>query len=249
MTRLGLFLAPVFFMIKNKVEIESYSFVLEPSYRKDGSIHSWEILTKKVTKKHINDELANKQVFLFNSLNEKEIIDVFNKQLLTIARTDPFILNNRPVSVNVDSLISDYILNDRYVSDYIKVQKNIAIEINEDFHEFKHPNSFSELSLLSKLCPVWLDDFGRGLTSLKVIKSFQFECIKIDKDYFWEIQHVKDLTAILKKIKLHSNFIIVEGVETIEQKNKVFFVVDSACQGRLWKNNYHYIECLYNYEK
>ncbi|HBY4529057.1 TPA: diguanylate phosphodiesterase, partial [Klebsiella pneumoniae] len=34
-----------------------------------------------------------------------------------------------------------------------------------------------------------------------------------------------------------------EGVETIEQKNIVFSVNDSACQGRLWKKNYHNIEC------
>lgn len=51
MTRLGLFLVPVFFMLKNSVEIESCRFVLEPSYKKDGSIHSWEILTKSVKKR------------------------------------------------------------------------------------------------------------------------------------------------------------------------------------------------------
>jgi EAL domain-containing protein (putative c-di-GMP-specific phosphodiesterase class I) len=88
-----------------------------------------------------------------------------------------------------------------------------------------------------------LDDFGRGLTSLKLIELFQFECIKIDKNYFWEIQGVNDFTEILRKIKSYSDFVIVEGVETIEQKNKVFSIVDSACQGRLWKGDYYYIEC------
>lgn len=225
------------------MEIESYSFVLEPSYKKDGSVHSWEILTKKVNKKDCNDDLPNEKVFCFSSLNENEIIDVFNKQLLTIAEIDPLFLNDRPVSLNVDSLISDYILNDRYVSDYIKKQKNITVEIHEDFHEFKHPSCMAELKRLSTLCPIWLDDFGRGLTSIKVIESFKFECIKIDKDYFWEIQNDNDFTAILGKIKSYCDFVIVEGVETIEQKNKVFSVFDSACQGRLWKDDYYYIEC------
>jgi EAL domain-containing protein (putative c-di-GMP-specific phosphodiesterase class I) len=101
----------------------------------------------------------------------------------------------------------------------------------------------AELTQLSTLCPVWLDDFGRGLTSIKVIESFEFECIKIDKDYFWEIQNDNDFTAILGKIKSYCDFVIVEGVETIEQKNKVFSVIDSACQGRLWKGDYYYIEC------
>ena len=225
------------------MEIESYSFVLEPSYKRDGSVHSWEILTKKVNKKNYNNDLPNEKVFFFSSLNENEIIDVFNKQLLTIAEIDPSFLNDRPVSLNVDSLISDYILNDRYVSDYIKKQKNITVEIHEDFHEFKHPSCMAELKRLSTLCPVWLDDFGRGLTSIKVIESFKFECIKIDKDYFWEIQNDNDFTAILGKIKSYCDFVIVEGVETIEQKNKVFSVFDSACQGRLWKDDYYYIEC------
>lgn len=230
-------------MIKNKMEIESCSFVLEPSYKRDGSVHSWEILTKKVTKKNANDDLSNEKVFCFSSLNDKEIIDVFNRQLLTIAKLDPFFLNGKPVSLNVDSLISDYILNDRYVSDYIKKQKNITVEIHEAFHEFNCPSCMAELKLLSKLCPVWLDDFGRGLTSLKVVESFKFECIKIDKDYFWEIQCANNFAKILRGIKSYCDFVIVEGVETIEQKNKVFSVGDNACQGRLWKGDYYYIEC------
>lgn len=118
-------------MIKNSVEIESCSFVLEPSYKKDGSIHSWEILTKSVKKKNANNFHANEGVFCFSSLNDKEIIDVFNKQILIIEGIDAFKLNFKPVSLNVDSIISDYILNDIYISDYLKNQKSIAFEINE----------------------------------------------------------------------------------------------------------------------
>lgn len=65
MTRLGLFLVPVFFlMIKNSVEIESYRFVLEPSYKKDGSVHSWEILTKNVKKRMLMVILLMKVLFV-----------------------------------------------------------------------------------------------------------------------------------------------------------------------------------------
>jgi hypothetical protein len=74
-------------MIKNSVEIESCRFVLEPSYKKDGSIHSWEILTKNV-KKNANDYLANESLFCFSSLSDKEKIDVFKKQILTIEKLD-----------------------------------------------------------------------------------------------------------------------------------------------------------------
>ncbi|MCH6141808.1 EAL domain-containing protein [Klebsiella variicola] len=229
-------------MIKNSVEIESCSFVLEPSYKKDGSIHSWEILTKSVKKKNANSFHANGGVFCFSSLNDKEIIDVFNKQILIIEGIDALKLNFKPVSLNVDSIISDYILNDKYVSDYLKNQKNIAFEISEDFHEFNTKCSMADLKCLSKLCPVWLDDFGRGLTSLTIIEMFNFECIKIDKDYFWEIQNDSGFFKKINKVKSYCNFLIVEGVETIEQRNKVHSVVNSACQGRLWMENYYYIK-------
>ncbi|EOD8894246.1 diguanylate phosphodiesterase, partial [Klebsiella pneumoniae] len=46
----------------------------------------------------------------------------------------------------------------------------------------------------------------------------------------------------INKIKSYCNFVIVEGVETIEQKNKVHSVVDCACQGRLWMSDYYYVE-------
>ncbi len=229
-------------MIKNSAEIVSCRFVLEPSCKKDGSVHSWEILTKSFKTDNANDYCANENMFFFSSLSDKEKIDVFIKQLLTIERIDKEKLNYKPVSMNVDSLISDYILNDKYLVEYLKKQKNLAFEINENFHEFNTKCCMTDLKFLSKLCSVWLDDFGRGLTCLEIIQMFNFECIKIDKDYFWEIQYESNFFKILNKVKSYCNYLIVEGVETIEQKNKVHSVVDSACQGRLWMNDYYYVE-------
>lgn len=223
-------------MIKNSEGIECYSFVLEPSFKSDGSIHSWEILTKNIRK---NNETA----FLFCELNERERIDVFNKQLLLIPTLDTSRTGGKPISINVDGLISDHILHDRYVSDYIKKHSNITVEINEEFHEFKSYSCMPELNSLSMLCPVWLDDFGRGFTSMKLLEFFRFGCVKIDKDYFWDIENDFNLPEKLSEIKAHSDFVIVEGVERTEQKKKVFSVCDIACQGRLWESYYYYIEC------
>lgn len=54
---------------------------------------------------------------------------------------------------------------------------------------------------------------------------FNFECIKIDKDYFWEIQYESKLFKILNEVKSYCNFVIVEGVETIEQKIKYILLL------------------------
>ncbi|AFQ66336.1 hypothetical protein A79E_3047 [Klebsiella pneumoniae subsp. pneumoniae 1084] len=54
---------------------------------------------------------------------------------------------------------------------------------------------------------------------------FNFECIKIDKDYFWEIQSESEFFKRINKIKSYCNFVIVEGVETIEQKIKYILLL------------------------
>ncbi|MCL7680596.1 diguanylate phosphodiesterase, partial [Klebsiella pneumoniae] len=77
-------------------------------------IHSWEILTKRVKKKNSNVYHANEGLFCFSSLSDKENIDVFKRQILTIEKLDASKLKLKPVSLNVDSLISDCILNDKY---------------------------------------------------------------------------------------------------------------------------------------
>ena len=82
----------------------------------------------------------------------------------------------------------------------------------------------------------------RGEIIMGISKLYPFECIKIDKDYFWEIQSESEFFKRINKIKSYCNFVIVEGVETIEQKNKVHSVVDCACQGRLWMSDYYYVE-------
>ena len=58
-----------------------------------------------------------------------------------------------------------FILTDRYLCDFLRASKYIATEINENFHEFIAGRELTALSTLAALCPVWLDDFGRGRTT------------------------------------------------------------------------------------
>ena len=82
-----------------------------------------------------------------------------------------------------------------------------------------------ELKYLSKLCPVWLDDFGRGLTSLTIIDMFNFECIKLIKIISGKYRVRANSFKIINKVKPYCNFVIVEGVETIEQKTKYMLLL------------------------
>ncbi|MDN2631042.1 hypothetical protein OB913_22055 [Klebsiella pneumoniae] len=85
-------------------------------------------------KKNANGYLANESAFCFSALSDKEKIDLFNKQILTIEEIDASKLNLKPVSLNVDSLISDYILNDKYISDYLKkTKKTLPLRLTKSF--------------------------------------------------------------------------------------------------------------------
>lgn len=75
---------------------------------------------------------------------------MFKRQILTIEKLDASKLKFKPVSLNVDSLISDCILNDKYIGDYLKT-KNIAFEINEYFHEFNTKCCMVDLKCLFKI--------------------------------------------------------------------------------------------------
>ncbi len=119
-------------MIKNSVEIESCRFVLEPSYKK-MVLYILGKFSRKMLKKNANGYLANESAFCFSTLSDKQKIDLFNKQILTIEEIDASKLKLKPVSLNVDSLISDYILNDKYISDYLKKQKTLPLRLTKSF--------------------------------------------------------------------------------------------------------------------
>ncbi len=43
------------------------------------------------------------------------------------------LVDNKPISLNIDDLLSHFILTDRYLCDFLRSCKHIALEINENF--------------------------------------------------------------------------------------------------------------------
>ncbi|MBN0749513.1 EAL domain-containing protein, partial [Pseudomonas aeruginosa] len=91
------------------------------------------------------------------------------------------------------------------------------------------------LSTLAALCPVWLDDFGRGRTSFPLLERFRFDCVKVDKDYFWDKENDPALPGLLQSIHTLTGHVIVEGIETEKQKRLITSAGDIIGQGRYWK--------------
>ena len=73
-----------------------------------------------------------------------------------------------------------------------------------------------------------IDDFGTGYSSLSYLKKFAFKVLKIDKVFVQDIETNEDSYELVKSIvaigKQFSYKIIVEGVETEEQKEKLITI-------------------------
>lgn len=77
---------------------------------------------------------------------------------------------------------------------------------------------------------VWMDDFGSGYSSLNMLQTFDFDCIKLDMKFMREFNlnkknHIiiRELIQMATKLGLDT---VVEGVETIEQ---VKFLREIGC--------------------
>ncbi|WP_281082311.1 EAL domain-containing protein [Klebsiella quasivariicola] len=228
-------------MVEENVKNTLYRFVLEPAISDDGSYHSWELLTKDIIAPAQN--ITSALTFSFSTLTDRDKIALFTRQIELLSVFDFTRLDNKPVSLNIDDLLSQFILTDRYLCDFLRSCKHIALEINENFHEFIAGRELTTLSALAALCPVWLDDFGRGRTSFALLDRFCFDCVKVDKDYFWDKEDDPTLPGLLQAISALTRHVIVEGVETEKQKRLIGSAGNIIGQGRYWKDEYIFLHC------
>jgi predicted signal transduction protein with EAL and GGDEF domain len=70
-----------------------------------------------------------------------------------------------------------------------------------------------------------MDDFGKGYSSLSYLRSFPFDKIKIDKAFIHDMSSGGDSVAIVKAIidlaRALNNDVVAEGVETVEQLERL----------------------------
>jgi EAL domain-containing protein (putative c-di-GMP-specific phosphodiesterase class I) len=83
-----------------------------------------------------------------------------------------------------------------------------------------------------------IDDFGTGYSSLSYLKKLSFKVLKIDRVFITEIlTNVDDLELVKSIIGIGKQFnyrVIIEGIETQEQKDKILEInSDVSYQGFL----------------
>lgn len=81
-----------------------------------------------------------------------------------------------------------------------------------------------------------LDDYGTGYSSIKYLREFPFDTVKIDKSYIQETTNpeknsrviVESIITLVKNLGIH---VVAEGVETIEQLNVIRNLQCNEVQG------------------
>ncbi|SFV54472.1 diguanylate cyclase/phosphodiesterase (GGDEF & EAL domains) with PAS/PAC sensor(s) [hydrothermal vent metagenome] len=78
-----------------------------------------------------------------------------------------------------------------------------------------------------------IDDFGTGYSSLSYLKKLSFKVLKVDRFFISEIlKNEDDLKLVASIIDIGKQFnykVIIEGIETLEQKNKILKINDDVC--------------------
>ncbi len=106
-----------------------------------------ELLTKDIIAPARNN--ASAPAFFLHA-TESDKLALFTRQIELLSVFD-FPVDNKPISLNIDDLLSHFILTDRYLCDFLRSCKHIALEINENFHEFIAGRELTALSTLAAL--------------------------------------------------------------------------------------------------
>ena len=143
--------------------------------------------------------------------------------------------NNVPVSINLSRADFD---NHNLVNDICVLVDNAGVDrklINIEITESLVGRDFDFMkkqieNLQDHGFKVWMDDFGSGYSSLKVLQNIRFDLIKFDMDFMKYLDRGDEgkiiLTQMIKMVSSLGADTLCEGVETKEQYR---FLQESGC--------------------
>lgn len=208
-----------------------FYFVYEPIVSPSGKVLGFEMLTRRNTL----DATCPSMEHLFSRLHAEHKFDIFYAQLNTVCHhAEYFIENALCVSLNVDIEIAEGIIRSVALTNKLKRMDFIKLEINEHFSELYHSRPQPLLAQLAACAPLWLDDFSADHQDLLPATLKQFECIKVDKQFFWHNQNSQQLTSVIQQLGRSCQGVIVEGVETAEHLGSLKGLPIYGMQGYLW---------------
>jgi len=151
------------------------------------------------------------------------------------------------IELSISVNISPYNLMDPEFVSYLSTQLKhydvpaalIEIELTESASMVNIKKTEEVFSQLKKLgVKLSIDDFGTGMSSLAYIKHLDVDYIKIDRSFITDVATDKRdeavITSILVLCQKLKKSTVAEGVETIEQANKLTSLGCTLAQGYLY---------------
>ena len=154
------------------------------------------------------------------------VIDIVCRQINEWKDEPLFLLDY--ISVNIDAVQfqrSDFVEKFFGILDRYDVEaSDIKLEITESslIDNFEQTQEIIQ-RLRSRGIRCAIDDFGTGYSSLSYLKKFSFSLLKIDREFIKDILDESENTFLVESIisigKKLGYRIVIEGIETEEQKN------------------------------
>lgn len=213
--------------------------IFEPIWDNDNKIIAFELLSRFKCIK--TKEALPPETFFKYSTHETHC-DIFLWQLKIVSIIkEKLISKNIIISINITKSSAHYLLNNDIGAKISPMSLCTALEVNENFFTIdSFSNDIDLLYKLRMLAPIWLDDFGKGSSTLTSIFYGHFNRIKIDGNIINYLVNLSCgnffLQAFSALASEHDASIIVEGISDIDLANFSFNNGVSACQGWLLKS-------------
>jgi EAL domain-containing protein (putative c-di-GMP-specific phosphodiesterase class I) len=208
-----------------------FHMFLQPQVSNKGEVKGAEALVRWIRP---DNEIVSPGDFL-NVLERTDLITDLDKYIWeeaakTLASWKGTDKENLYISINISP--KDFFYMDVYqfihdlVDKYDLDKKKLKLEITETI---LMQDAIKQLALVNRLhdegFDIEIDDFGKGYSSLSLLKDINADVLKIDKEFLQETQNSKRSEDILGTVSDMSDRlamrVITEGVETREQLEKM----------------------------
>lgn len=144
---------------------------------------------------------------------------------------------------NIVGFIKELLLSNNIKPELLEVEITEGVLINKNEKVQNRLQEFKDLGV-----SLALDDFGTGYSSLSYLRKYPFDIIKIDKSFIEEEDYTL-VNTIISMSKVMNLKVVAEGVETVEQLEKLKELKCNIAQGYYFSKPIPKKEFLEYFEK
>ncbi|ARJ43493.1 hypothetical protein B1H58_16575 [Pantoea alhagi] len=193
-----------------------HSFWAQPIHTTDGKLLGVEVLTK--FEQPGLYQVINPKYYI-KSLSTEAKRQLLIDQLLTIAEHSQWFRHNKQFcNVNIDNDLAELLLNDPWLKNIVMQLPFVRLEISEDFKGLNEGMNNPVLKgLVENLNVLWLDDLGSGKANMQAVITQVYEVVKLDRKFYRQEVEKPYFIEMVRNIRKYCDWIVVEGVEFIEE--------------------------------